>query len=212
MDIVTFHHSPNSRSAGTRVLLEELHAPFKLHAVNMKRGDQRKPDYLAINPMGKVPALTHHGVLIAEQAAVFMYLADLFSEKGLAPALDDPLRGTYLRWMVFYGSCFEPAVVDRALKREPAPPGMNPYGDFDTMLDNVVMQLRKGPCILGTRFSAADILWASGLQWIVMFKLVPELPEIMDYVARITARPSFARAAELDAELATQHEAEAAAG
>jgi glutathione S-transferase len=96
------------------ILLEEIGAPYQLHVLNMKTDEQRRPEYLAINPMGKVPALKHDGALITEQVAIFLYLADLFPEAGLAPPIGDPLRGPYLRWMVFYGSCFEPAVVDRA--------------------------------------------------------------------------------------------------
>jgi glutathione S-transferase len=105
---ITLHHAPNTRSTGALILLEELGAPFELHLLNMKAGEQREPAYLAINPMGKVPAVTHGDALVTEQVAVFLYLADLFPQAGLAPAIGDPLRGPYLRWMVFYGSCFEP--------------------------------------------------------------------------------------------------------
>src|SRR5215831_13693726 len=140
-DTITFFHSPNTRSSGVRILLEELGAPYELRAVNMKAGDQRKPAFLAVNPMGKVPAIRHRGELVTEQAAIFMYLADLFPQAGLAPAPDDRLRGPYLRWMVYYGSCFEPALVDRAMKREPGQLAMVPYGDYDTMLKTLTDQL-----------------------------------------------------------------------
>src|SRR5262245_30056340 len=131
---LVFYHSPNTRSAGTRILLEELGADYELCALNMKAGEQRKAPYLAVNPLGKVPAIVHDGALVTEQGAVYMYLADLFPEAGLAPKIGDPLRGPYLRWIVYYGSSFEPAMVDRAMKREPAPAATSPYGDFDTML------------------------------------------------------------------------------
>ncbi len=91
--------------------------PYRLHVLNMKTGEQRQPDYLAINPMGKVPAIRHGDALVTEQAAVYLYLADLFPEAGLAPALSDPSRAAYLRWLVYYGSCFEPAMMDKHLKR-----------------------------------------------------------------------------------------------
>jgi len=94
---IVFYHSPNTRSTGTRILLEELGAPHELKIVNMKAGDQRKADYLAVNPMGKVPALRHGDALITEQVAVTLYLADLFPAAGLAPPIGDPLRGPYLR-------------------------------------------------------------------------------------------------------------------
>jgi glutathione S-transferase len=97
---VTFFHSPQSRSAGTRALLEELGADYDLHVLNLKAGEQREPAYLAVNPMGKVPAIHHDGALVTEQPAVFIYLADLYPAAKLAPPLGDPLRGPYLRWMV----------------------------------------------------------------------------------------------------------------
>jgi len=208
-DTITFFHSPNTRSGGVRLLLEELNAPYELRAINMKAGEQRKPAYLGVNPMGKVPAIRHRGELITEQVAIFIYLADLFPKAGLAPALDDRLRGPYLRWLVYYGSCFEPAVVDRGLKREPGPFPMVPYGDYDTMLKTLTDQLAKGPYLLGDRFSAADVLWGTALTWTTMFKLVPELPVIKDYIARLAARPSVAKVKAPDAALAAEHEAAA---
>ena len=158
---ITLYHSPNSRSSGVLTLLKELEAPFGLQVVNMKAAEQRQAAYLAINPMGKVPAIKHGHAIITEQVAIYLYLADLFPEAGLAPALNDPLRGTYLRWLVFYAASFEPAIVDRALKRETTPVTMCPYGDYDTMLKALVDQLGKGPYMLGERFSAADVLWPS---------------------------------------------------
>ena len=128
--------------------------------------------------MGKVPALRHGDALITEQVAIFLYLADLFPDAGLAPQIGDPLRGPYLRWMVFYAACFEPAVIDCATARDPAPLPMSPYGDYDTMLRTVTDQLAKGPYLLGERFTAADVLWGGALTWTTMFKLVPELPVI----------------------------------
>jgi glutathione S-transferase len=188
---LVFYHSPNTRSAGTFTLLEELGVPYELQVLDMKAGEQRRPAYLAINPMGKVPAIRHDGALVTEQVAIYLYLADLFPEAGLAPAVTDPLRGPYLRWMSYYGS--------KALKRDPAPPSMCPYGDYDTMLATLVDQLRTGPYILGERFTAADVLWGTSLGWITGFKLVPALPEIMAYVDRVTSRPSFAKVKAHDA-------------
>ena len=199
---LTLHHSPNTRSTGALILLEELGAPYKLHLLNMKAGEQRQAAYLAINPMGKVPAVTHGDALVTEQVAVFLYLADLFPQAGLAPAIGDPLRGPYLRWMAFYGSCFEPALIDRAQKREPAAPSMSPYSDYDTMLKTLTDQLGKGDWLLGERFSAADVLWGTALRWTVMFGLVPDLPVIKAYMDRVSARPAVKRAREKDAELA----------
>ena len=206
---VTLYHSPHTRSTGALILLEELGAPYDLHVLNMKAGEQRQPAYLAVNPMGKVPALRHGDAIITEQVAVYLYLADLFPKAGLAPQIGDPLRGPYLRWMVFYAACFEPAVVDRAAKHEPAPQTMSPYGDYDTMLNTVVAQLANGPYLLGERFTAADVLWGTALGWTTMFGLVPKLPEITAYVNRVGSRPAAARVQAKDAELAAAQEPEA---
>ena len=199
---VTFFHSPNTRSTGVLTLLEELDADYDLHLLNMKAGEQRRPEYLAINPMGKVPAIRHGDALVTEQGAVFLYLADLFPAAGLAPPMGDPLRGPYLRWLFFYGSSFEPAVVDRAMKREPAPPSTSPYGDYDTMLDTLTGQLARGPFLFGERYTAADVLWGTALAWTTMFKIVPELPVLRAYIDRVNARPAVVRAKQKDAELA----------
>ncbi len=200
-DKITLFHAPNTRSLAAMMLLEELGAPYDLHILNMKAGEQREPAYLAVNPMGKVPAVTHGETLITEQVAIYIYLADLFPQAGLAPALGDPQRGSYLRWLVFYGSCFEPAVVDRAMQREPGRPSTVPYGDFDTMFATLVGQLEQGPYFLGQRFSAADLLWGAALNWMTGWKLVPDLPVVNAYVERFTARPSFARVKAKDAEI-----------
>ncbi len=199
---VTLFHCPNTRSTGALILLEELQADYELHVLNMKAGEQRGAAYLAINPMGKVPAILHGEALVTEQAAVYLYLADLYPEAGLAPGLTDPLRGPYLRWMVYYASCFEPAVIDRSQKREPAPVGMSPYGDFDTMFKTVTDQLAIGPYMLGERFTALDILWGSALGWITQFGLVPTTPDIQRYLALVNQRPSIAKVRARDAELA----------
>ena len=199
---ITFFHAPNTRSGGTRILLEELHADYELRPLNMKAGEQRSAPYLAINPMGKVPAIRHGDALVTEQGAIFIYLADLYPEAGLAPSLNDPLRGPYLRWIVYYGSSFEPALIDRAQKREPAPPTTCPYGDYDTMLKTLTDNLARGPYMLGERFSAADVLWGTALGWTTKFGLVPHTPVVDAYVERIAQRPAAIRARAQDAELA----------
>ena len=198
---ITLFHSPNARSSAAMILLEELGAAYELHTLNMKAGEQREVAYLAINPMGKVPAIKHGTTIVTEQVAIFIYLADLFPDAGLAPSITDPQRGSYLRWLVFYGSCFEPAVVDRAMQREPGRPSTMPYGDFETMFGTLVKQLEQGPYFLGERFSAADILWGSALKLMMQWKLVPDLPVVTAYVERVTSRPSFERVKAKDAEI-----------
>ncbi|CBJ52109.1 glutathione S-transferase family protein [Ralstonia solanacearum] len=204
------YHAPHSRSAGARMLLEELNADYALHPLNFKTNEQRAPAYLEINPMGKVPALRHGDVLITEQAAVYMYAAELYGEAGLSPAMGDPLRGPYLRWMVFYGSCLEPALVDRSMQRPPAPASRSPYGDFDAVNSLINTQLARGPYLLGERFTAADVLWGAALHWMVGFKLMPETPVIRAYIDRIQARPAIQRAQALDEALAAELSAAAA--
>ena len=203
-------HSPRTRSASVLMLLEELGVTYELRALNFLLGEQRAPEFLAINPMGKVPAILHNGALITELGACFIYLADAFPQKQLAPPIGDPLRGPYLRWLVFYGSAFEPAVIDRSLQREPTPRSRSPYGEFDDVMALIEAQLEKGPWLFGERFTAADILWGSALNWTTRFGLVPSTPRIMAYVERIGARPAVIRVAETDAALLKTHEAAAA--
>ncbi len=203
-DTLTFFHAPQSRSSGIAILLEELRAPHELRLVNLKGGEQRQPAFQAVNPMGKVPAILKDGVLVTEQVAITIYLADLFPEADLTPGLRDADRGSYLRWLAFYGSCFEPAVVDHALKREPAPLHMSPYGTFERMFDTLCARLEESPFIAGARMTAADVLWGSALSWVTSFKLVPERPAITQYVENFRQRPSFIKVMAADAAAVSQ--------
>ncbi|MFO1504052.1 MAG: glutathione S-transferase [Steroidobacteraceae bacterium] len=198
---ITLFHCPQTRSSGALALLEELHAPYTLHVMNMKAGEHRQPAYLAVNPMGKVPAILHGDTLVTEQVAIGIYLADLFPEAGCTPALADPLRGAYLRWYVFYAAAFEPAMVDKALKREGGSVAMLPYGDVETTIRTVTDQLSKGPWMLGERFTAVDVLWGTALTWMTGFGLVEATPPVKAYVERWNSRPSVAKVAEIDARL-----------
>lgn len=198
---LTLYHHPHSRSAGVRVMLEELGVDYRIELVDLHAGDQRRPEFLALSPLGKIPTLVDGDTVVTEQVAVYLHLADRFPEANLAPSIGDPLRGEYLRWMVYYASCFEPAVVDRSLKRDPAPAMTSPYRDFDSMLAALENRIGRGPWMLGDRFSAADVLWGTALRWTTQFELVPKSDVIAQYIERATARPAFQRAAKLDAEL-----------
>ena len=198
---ITLFHSPQTRSTSALNLLEELKAPYQIHALNMKAGEHRESAYLALNPMGKVPAIRHGDAFITEQVAIGIYLADLFPEAGLTPAIGDAMRGPYLRWYVFYAACFEPALVDKALKRETGPIAMSPYGDFDMTVKTLVQQLEKGPWLLGESFTAPDVLWGTALTWMTGFGLLDPVPPIKAYIDRWNARPSVKRVAEIDAQL-----------
>jgi glutathione S-transferase len=197
-----FYYAPHTRSSVTLGLLEELGAPYELHVLNFRAAETRAPAYLAINPMGKVPAIRHNGALITEQVAIHLYLADEFPQARLAPPIGDPLRGPYLRWLIFYAACFEPAVADRAQQRDAGNPSACPYGDFETMFATVCGQLSAGPYLFGDRFTAADVLWGQALWWAGVFKMVPERPEVVAYAKQVTERPALVRAAAKDAELA----------
>lgn len=198
---LTLYHNPQSRSSGARILLEALEQPYEIHYIDFKNGQNRSPEFLTLNPLGKLPTLTHGEAVVTEQVAITIYLADRFPAAGLAPAFDDPLRGPYLRWLAFYGSCFEPALVDHAYKREPLETSASPYRDYDSVIAALVAQLERGPWLLGERFTAADILWGSALRWTTGFGIVPKLPVIVAYMERVAAHPAFAKAAAKDAEL-----------
>ncbi len=198
------HHAAPSRSSTALWMLEELGEPYELNVLNFKVGEQRQPTYLAINPMGKVPALQHNSQLITEVGAICAYLADAFPKAGLAPAIGDPLRGPYLRWMFFQGNAFEPAIVDRALKREPGNPAMLPYGDFDTTVGVVEKAVATGPWFLGDRFTALDVYFGSAIRWTTGFGLLPVRPAFTSYIERLNARPAAKRAAAKDSEIAAR--------
>lgn len=201
MALILYHIAP-SRSSIVRWMLEEIGEPYELRVLSMDKGEHRQAAYLAVNPMGKVPALEHDGVLITEVSAICCYLADAFPKAGLAPPIGDPRRGPYLKWMFFGPSCIEPAVIDRAFKRAQEPPrGTLGYGDFDTVMDVVAQAVTPGPYLLGDAFSAADIVIGSQLRWGMMFGLIPQRPEFLPYVERLNGRAALQRATALDAEL-----------
>ncbi|MBX6329698.1 MAG: glutathione S-transferase [Pseudolabrys sp.] len=200
-DITLYHASP-SRSSVTLWMLEELGEPYDVKLISLAAGDNLKPDFLAINPMGKVPALRHGDTIITEMAAICAYLADEFPEKKLGIAAGTPRRGLYLKWLFFGPGCLEPALVDRAAPRkEPARRAMLGYGDFDTCVEVVARAVERGPWLMGEQFTAADVVIGATIRWGMQFKLLPERPEFSAYAARIAARPAAQRAAAKDREL-----------
>ena len=201
-DLTLYHASP-SRSSIVLWMLEELGEPYDIKLLRLSEGDNLKPDYLAVNPMGKVPALDHNGTVITEVAAICTYLADAFPEKKLNVPVDTPQRGVYLKWLFFGPSCIEPAVIDRAAPRkEEARRAMLGYGDFDTTMNVVAQAVVQGPWLMGDQFTAADVVIGAQVRWGMMFKMVPERPEFVDYAARIAARPAAQRAEAKDKEMA----------
>lgn len=205
MPNLTLYHASPSRSSVALWMLEETGQPYDIKLIRLSAGDNLKPDYLAINPMGKVPALKHGDVVITEVAAICAYLADEFPGNKLNVPVGTPRRGEYLKWLFFGPSVFEPAMTDRAFPRKEDPRAAAlGWRNFDTVLDIVSKALSKGPFLMGEQFTAADIVIGSGLRYGMMFKLVPERKEFLDYAARIAARPSAQRAEAKDKDIAAK--------
>ncbi len=200
-DLTLYHASP-SRSSIVLWMLEELGQPYDIKLLKLSEGDNLKPDYLAINPMGKVPALKHGDTVITEVAAICTYLADEFPGKKLNVPVGTPRRGAYLKWLFYGPSVIEPAMTDRAFPRKEAPrPAAVGWRDFDTVLDIVAKPLAKAPFLMGEQFTTADVVIGSGLRYGMMFKMIPERKEFTDYAARIAARPAAQRAEAKDKEM-----------
>jgi glutathione S-transferase len=200
---LTLYHAAPSRSSITRWMLEEVGEPYDIHLLNLGTGDNRKPDYLAINPMGKVPTLKHGDTVITEAAAICAYLADEFPRAKLNVPIGTPRRGVYLKWLFFGPSCIEAAIMDRTFPRkEEARRAALGYGDFDTAMDVTAKAVAKGPYLMGDQFTAADVIIGSTLRWGMMFKMVPERPEFTAYTNRLATRPALQRAEAKDKELA----------
>jgi glutathione S-transferase len=199
---LTLYHAVPSRSMVTRWMLEEVGEPYDVHMLNLANGDNRAASYLAINPMGKVPALRHGDVVITENAAICCYLADAFPKAGLSVPIGDPRRGSYLKWLFFGPSCIEPAMTDRAYPRKEEPRrGTLGYGDLETAMNVTAKGVSAGRYLMGEQFTAADVVIGSTLRWGLMFKLLPERPEFVAYVGRINERAAIKRADAKDKEL-----------
>src|ERR1700735_597599 len=192
--MMKLYWSPRSRSFSSLWLMEETGQPYERVLTDISTGAQKKAEYLAINPMGKVPALRDGEATLAEAAAICAYVAERYPEAKLAPSLGDPLRAQYLYWLFFAPRGVEPAMVQVATKIE-----MNPvaagWGEAQRVFDVLDVALEKGPWILGDSFSAADIIIGSGLNFAVrLFKMVPSRPSFDAYIDRCAARPAFQRA------------------
>lgn len=198
--LMLYHIAP-SRSSTALWMLEEVGEPYEIKLLRMSKEEQRKPEYLAINPMGKVPALIHDGALVTECAAICAYLADAFPAKGLAPATNDKRRGSYYRWLFFGPSALEPAMIDKWLQRSPAMRQALSYGDFDTAMDVAAQAVATGPYVLGDQFTAADVVLGATLRFGMHQKIIPEKPQFQRYVDRLNGRPAYQRAFAKDQEL-----------
>lgn len=184
------YHMPQTRGGTTLWMNEELGDVCELKLVNLRKGEGRTPQFLKINPMGKLPALQHKGVVVTEAAAICAYLADAFPAAGLAPATSDPRRGVYYRWMFFAPSCIEPMMLDRLGKVTRENATAAGHGDFERVTASIEQALSNGPFILGDKFSAADVVMGSTLFFATMFGAIPKEGRVKDYVDRIAARPA----------------------
>src|ERR1700751_3754570 len=157
-DEVVLYASPMSRGRVVHWMLEEVGAPYRYEMGNLETRAQKQPAYLAVNPMGKVPAIVHRGIVVTECGAICAYLADAFPAARLAPPVDSPQRGAYYRWIFFGACCVEPAVIDRMLARPAVSrPSALSYGCFEDTVAALEGALEPGPFLLGTHFSAADV-------------------------------------------------------
>ncbi len=193
------YHCPQTRSGTTFWMNEELGDVCDVEIVDFKKGEQKSPEFVKINPMGKLPALTHDGVVVTEAAAICAYLADAFSDKGLAPAKNDPKRGAYFRWMFFAPSCIEPAMMDIFNKRRNENPSSIGYGNSEMVIAAAKTALENGDYILGDRFSAADIVFGSTINFAMMFNAFEKEEPFVSYAERLMARPAVQRCNEKNA-------------
>lgn len=205
MDKLTLYHASPSRSSIVLWMLEEIGEPYDIKLLELSKGDQQKPDYLAINPMGKVPALKHGDTVITETAAICAYLADEFPNAKLNVPIGTPRRGVYLKWLFFGPGVLEPAVTDRAFPRkEEARRAALGYGDFETVMNVLSKAVTPGPFLMGEQFTAADVVIGANVRWGMIFKMIPERKELTDYVARFAGRPAVKRSEAKDKEAAAQ--------
>jgi len=200
-DLTLFHASP-SRSSITLWMMEELGQPYELKLIDLAKGEQLSSNYAALNPMGKVPALSHKGVMVTEVAAICTYLADEFPKAGLNIPVGQPERGIYLKWLFFGPSVLEPAMTDRNFPRATeAPARAVGWRPLPQVLDVIESGLKPGPHLMGGKFTAADVVIGSGLRWGMMFGMIEPRARFKEYVARLEERPALKRASERDAQL-----------
>jgi glutathione S-transferase len=211
-DTLTFYTNPMSRGRIARWMLEEVGRPYRTEVLEYGTS-MKAPAYLAINPMGKVPAVRHGDAVVTEGAAICAYLADAFPEKGLAPPAGDRARGPYYRWMFFAAGPVEAAVTAKSLGLlAPADKKMMAgYGSFEETIDALERAVSDGPYICGDRFTAADVYVGSQIGWGMMFGSIEKRPVFEDYFGRISGRPAAGRAREIDDAIIAEQKAKESA-
>jgi len=198
-DLVLYTH-PWSRGQIARWMLEETGAPYR-HVILDFGTTMKAPDYLALNPMGKVPTVVHGQQVVTECAAICAYLADAFPVAQLAPP--PARRGAYYRWLFFGAGPLEASVVDRTLgvTVDEKQQRMVGYGSYERVMDTLAGTLVRAPYVGGPGFSAADVYVGSQLIWGMQFGTIPRRPEFEDYAARLTQRPAYQAAKAVDTAL-----------
>jgi glutathione S-transferase len=194
-DQLVFYHNPMSRARIVHWMLEELGVPYETKIISLEKREHKSPEYLAVNPMGKIPAIVHNGTVVTEGAAICAYLADAFPQAGLAPPVNDPARGTYYRWLFFGAGCVEPAIIDKMLERPPPDrPSTIGYGTYADTIAALERAITPGPWILGSKFSAADVYVGSQIGWGMFTKAIEPRPSFQAYLARCAERPAYRKA------------------
>jgi glutathione S-transferase len=203
---LTLYSNPMSRGRIARWMLEEVGEPYHVEWLDY-RANMKSDAYLVINPMGKVPAIIHNGVVVTETAAICAYLADAFPDANLAPAPSGPARGAYYRWLFFASGPLEAAITNRALGFEVPREKevMAGYGAFPRMLDVLEAAVTNRTFIAGDQFTAADVYVGSQIGFGLMFGSIEKRPAFETYFRALSARPAAIRAAALDdAEIAAK--------
>ena len=197
MSDLTFYTNPQSRGRTARFMLEEVGVPYQTVILDYE-GAMKTPEYLAINPMGKVPAIRHGDAIVTESAAICAYLADAFPDAGLAPPAGQ--RADYYRWLFFAAGPVEAAIMDKYRKLEPSAEEqrMVGYGTFDTTFAALDAAVTRNPWLAGPDFSAADVYAGSQIDWPIQFGMLEPTPALTDYIARLRARPGYLRAKQID--------------
>lgn len=196
-DTITFYTNPMSRGRIARWMLEELGEPYETVVLDFGT-TMKSPEYLAVNPMGKVPAIKHGDTVVTEAAAICVYLADAFPAANLAPPPGDRRRAPYYRWMFFAAGPVEAAVTNKSQGFHSDKKAMLGYGSYDDTINALEQHVGRGPYICGDQFTAADVYVGSQIGWGLMFGTIDKRPAFADYVARLQSRPAAKRANELD--------------